>query len=244
MIGGFIVTGTAPKVVAIRGLGPSLAGSGINDLLANPVLEVRGANGSLLFQNDNWQDNSSQAALLNGLGLAPQNPNESGIVATLQAGESYTAIVAGANGGSGVGLVEIYDVNPTANSHLANISTRGFVQTGENVMIGGFILGGSNIATGIVIRGIGPSLAQFGLTNLLADPALELRDSNGALLISNDNWQDDQVSASQLIAHGLAPQDPLESGIFASLSPGAFTAILAGKNSGAGVGLVEIYNVQ
>jgi hypothetical protein len=127
---------------------------------------------------------------------------------------------------------------------LANISTRGFVQAGDNVMIGGFILGGSNQNTGIVVRGIGPSLAQFGLSNVLADPTLELRDSNGALLFSNDDWQNDPAQAAQLSARGLAPQDAKESGIFASLPPGAFTAILAGKNSGTGIGLIEIYNVQ
>jgi len=139
--------------------------------------------------------------------------------------------------------VEVYDANQTANSQLANISTRGFVQTGDNVMIGGFILGGDN-NTGVILRGIGPSLSQSGLSNVLADPTLELRDSNGALLISNDNWQDDPASAAQLIAHGLAPQNSLESGIFRLLPPGAFTAILAGKNGGTGIGLVEIYNVQ
>lgn len=197
----------------------------------------------MLFQNDNWQDDPAQAAQLTSLGLAPQNPNESGIVATLQPGASFTALLAGANGGAGVGLVEIYDVNPTANAQLANISTRGFVRTGDNVMIGGFILGAGNI-TGVVVRGIGPSLAQFDLGNLLADPILELRDSNGALLISNDDWQDDPLQAAQLNAHGLAPQDPKESGIFATLPPGAFTAILAGTSGGTGIGLVEIYNVQ
>ena len=244
LIGGFIVTGTALKQVAIRGLGPSLTGSGLGNVLVDPTLELRDGSGSLLVQNDNWQDNPAHAAQLTGLGLSPQDPNESGLVATLQPGASYTAIVAGANGGSGVGLVEIYDVNPTANSQLANISTRGFVQTGDNVMIGGFILGSGGSGPGIVIRGIGPSLAQFGLSNLLADPALQLRDSNGALLIANNNWQDDPASAAQLSAHGLAPQNSLESGIFGSLPPGAFTAILAGTNAGIGIGLVEIYNVQ
>ena len=185
----------------------------------------------------------AQAAQLTALGLALQDPKESGIVATLQPGASYTAILAGKNGGTGVGLVEVYDTNQAADSQLANISTRGFVQTGNNVMIGGFILGGNN-NTGVVVRGIGPSLAQFGLSPVLADPTLELHDGNGALLISNDDWQDDPVQAAQLSAHGLAPQDPKESGIFASLPPGAFTAILAGKNGGTGIGLVEIYNVH
>jgi hypothetical protein len=232
--------------VAVRGIGPSLAGAGLSDVLADPILELRGANGSLLFQNDNWQDDPTQAAQLTALGLALPDSNESGIVATLLPG-AYTAVLAGKNQGTGIGLVEVYDVNPTANSQLANISTRGFVRTGDNVMIGGFILGGPPQAgnrTVIVIRGIGPSLAQFGLSNLLADPNLELRDSNGALITSNNDWQDDPISAAQLTAHNLAPQNSLESGIFGTFPPGAFTAILSGNNNGIGIGLLEIYNLQ
>jgi hypothetical protein len=151
--------------------------------------------------------------------------------------------VAGKNAGTGIGLVEVYDSDPAANSQLANISSRGFVRDGDKVMIGGFILGGSN-NTQVVARGIGPSLAQFGLSPVLADPILELHDGNGALLVSNDNWQDNSVSASHLSAFELAPQDAAESGIYVSLPPGAFTAILAGKNGGIGLGLVEIYNLR
>jgi hypothetical protein len=243
LIGGFIITGNAPKNVAVRGIGPSLAALGVSDALADPTLELRAANGTLLVQNDNWQDDAASAAQLTALGLALQNPNESGLVATLNPGASYTAILAGKNGGTGVGLVEVYDTNQAADSQLANISTRGFVQTGSNVMIGGFILGGGN-NTQVALRGIGPSLSQFGLSPVLADPTLELHDGNGALLISNDDWQTDPASAAQLSAHGLALQDSKESGIFASLPPGAFTAILAGKNGGTGIGLVEIYNVH
>jgi hypothetical protein len=143
-----------------------------------------------------------------------------------------------------VGLVEIYDTDQGADSQLGNISTRGFVQSGDNVMIGGFILGDSDRGTSVVVRGIGPSLSQSGLSNVLADPTLELRDSNGMLLVVNDNWQDDSASAAQLTARGLAPKNSLESGIFASLPAGAFTAILVGKNGGSGIGLVEIYNVH
>lgn len=146
--------------------------------------------------------------------------------------------------GTGVGLVEVYDTNGQVNAQLANISTRGFVRTGENVMIGGFILGGSGSPTRVVVRGIGPSLAQFGLNPVLADPVLELRDNNEALLISNDNWQDDCASAAQLTANGFALSDPNEPGIFTSLPAGQFTAILACKNGGIGIGLVEIYNRQ
>ena len=241
-IGGFIINGTGPKKVAIRGIGPSLANFGLSDVLADPTLELRDNAGALVAQNDNWQDNSFQAAQLIELGLAPQHPNESGIVATLQPG-AYTALLAGKNQTSGLALVEVYDADATSGSQLANISTRGFVRTGNDVMIGGFILGNSGGSAHVVVRGIGPSLGQFGLNNVLADPTLELRDSNGAILVANDNWQDDLVSAAQLTARGLAPSRSEESGIFASLPAGAFTAILAGKNGGIGLGLVEVYNV-
>jgi len=243
MIGGFIISGSAPKRVALRGIGPSLANSGITDVLADPILELRDSSGVLLLQNDDWRDNAIFEQLT-ALGLGLPHPKESGFVATLPPGASYTAILAGKNGGTGVGLVEVYDTDQGADSQLANISTRGFVQTGDNVMIGGFILGDGGGSTSVAVRGIGPSLSQFGLSNVLADPTLELRDSNGMLLIGNDNWQDDSVSAAHLTARGLAPQDSREAGIFASLPLGAFTAILAGKNGGAGIGLVEIYNVH
>src|SRR5204863_1994975 len=136
---------------------------------------------------------------------------------------------------TGVGLVEIYNTDQAAGAQLANISTRGFVQTGSNVMIGGFILGGSSGNTRVAIRGIGPSLSQSGVSNVLADPTLALHDGNGTTLISNDNWQDDPSSANQLSTHGLALQNNLESGIFITLPPGTFTAILAGRNGGTGV---------
>jgi hypothetical protein len=241
MIGGFIVTGSAPKTVAVRAVGPSLGALGIPDPLADPTLELHASNGSLIITNDNWQDDPSQAAQLNALGLGLSDPRESGLVTTLQPNASYTAIVAGKNNGTGVGLVEIYDVNQGAGSELANISTRGFVLTGSNVMIGGFILGGSG-NTQIAVRGIGPSLSQV-VSPVLADPTLELHDNNGATLAANDNWQDDPVSAGQLSAHGLAPSDPNEAGIFRSLPPGAFTVILAGQSGGTGIGLVEVYDV-
>jgi hypothetical protein len=243
LIGGFIVSGTAPKTVVVRGIGPSLAALGISDALADPTLDLYNSNPTLIAQNDDWQDDAAQALQMTALGLAPQHPDESGIVATLQANRSYTAILAGKNHGSGVGVVEIYDTNPAVDSELANISTRGLVQTGTNVMIGGFILGGASQNTSVIVRGLGPFLSTF-LSPVLADPTLELRDGNGMLLKSNDNWQDDPAQAAQLTAHNLAPTYATESGIFVSLPPGAFTAILAGKNGGTGHGLVEIYNVH
>lgn len=243
LVGGFIVTGKAPKNVAIRGIGPSLADFGISDALADPTLELRAANGALIVQNDNWQDNPAHAAQLTALGLALHHPNESGIVATLQPGTSYTAILAGNNGGTGVGLVEVYDANQAADSQLANISTRGFVQTGNNVMIGGFILGGGGNSAQVAVRGLGPSLLESGLSPVLDDPTLELRDNNGALLMSNDDWQENPTHAAQLSAHGLALPNFRDAGIFAIFPPGAFTVILTGSNGGTGFGLVEIYNV-
>jgi hypothetical protein len=241
MIGGFIITGSAPKRVALRGLGPSLISSGLTGLLADPTLELRDS-ASVLIQNDDWLDGPFGGEELAALGLAPQHTKESGIVATLSPGD-YTVLVAGKNQTSGIGLVEIYDTEAAAASQLANISTRGFVQNGDNVMIGGFILGQGSANAGVVVRGRGPSLGQLGLNNVLADPTLELRDANGALLIANDNWQDNPTSAAQLTARGFALPNSLESGIFASLPPGAFTAVLAGKTGGVGLGLVEIYNV-
>lgn len=242
LIGGFIVTGTAPKDVVVRALGPWLSSVGISDVLADPILELRGPDGSLIATNDNWQDDPSQAAQLTALGLALPHPNEAGLFATLQP-NAYTAVLAGKNNGTGVGLVEVYDMGQTANAQMANISTRGLVQTGSNVMIGGFILGGSSDAH-VVVRGIGPSLADLGLSPVLANPTLELHDGNGALLTSNDNWLEDPAQAEQLTASGLAPTHWQEAGIRALLPPGPFTAILAGQNGGSGIGLIEIYNLH
>jgi hypothetical protein len=241
MIGGFIITGNTPKKVVIRGLGPSLASFGITDFLADPTLELRSSSGALLQQNDNWKD--SQQAEIQAAGLAPSNDRESAMVTTLVPG-NYTALLTGKGGTTGVGTVEVYDANVAADSQLANLSTRGFVQTGNNVMIAGFTLGNGAGSTDIAIRGIGPSLSNAGLSNVLADPTLELRDSNGALLISNDDWQSDPVSAGKLTAHGLALSNSKESGIYTTMAPGQYTAILAGKSSGTGIGLIEIYHVQ
>ena len=244
MIGGFIITGNASKAVVVRGLGPSLTSSNIpaSEVLANPVLELRGPNGNIITQNDDWKD-SPQRAQIEGTIYEPESDLESVIVATLQPG-AYTAILAGKNQTSGVGVVEIYDNNQAADSALANISTRGFVQTQDNVMIGGFILGNNPMSTRIAVRGLGPSLSQFEVTNTLADPTLELHNENGTIMISNDNWQEDPASAAQLTANGLAPQNNLESGIFTTLPPGQFTAVLAGKDGTTGVALIEIYNLK
>jgi len=242
LIAGFIVTGSDQKTVAIRGIGPSLS-QFFNGVLADPTLELHTGN-TTLATNDNWQDDSTQAAQLTANNLAPADPKESGIVATLPPQTAYTAILAGKNGGTGIGVLDMYDISKTANAQLANISSRGFVLTGNNVMIGGFILGGNGTTTQVAVRGLGPSLAQFGLSPLLADPILELHDGNGVVIATNDNWQDDSTQAAALTANNLAPADPNEAAIFIALAPGQWTAILAGKNGGTGIGTVEVYNLH
>jgi len=227
--------------VVLRGLGPSLTRFNLTGLLQDPVIELRQANGSLLLANDNWKD--TQRAQIEGSIYQPTDDRESVILATLQPA-AYTAILSGKGQTSGIGTIEIYDNDAEADAELANISTRAFVQTGDNIVIGGFMLGFGSGNVQVAVRALGPSLTQFGLSNVLADPTLELRDSNGATLASNDDWQSDAVSAAQLTAHGLALPNSKESGIFTSLPPGAFTALLAGKNGGIGIGVVEIYNLH
>ncbi|MEY2489063.1 MAG: hypothetical protein QOC70_1005 [Verrucomicrobiota bacterium] len=240
-IGGFIITGTAPKHVLLRAIGPSLAQSGVPNVLADPVLELHGPGTFVTITNDNWMDDPVQKAAILATGIAPTNNLESAIDATLNPG-AYTAIVRGKNNTSGVALVEAYDLSQAVLAKLANISTRAFVGTGDNIVIAGFTLGGHNGDDEIVVRGLGPSLAAFGVANVLADPTLELRDGNGALLMANNNWQDNPAQMAALIGAGLAPTNPLESAIAATLPPGLYTALLAGLNNGAGVGVVEVYD--
>ena len=238
-IGGFIITGSAPKHVLIRALGPSI--TGVSGVLADPVLELHGPSGFTTVNNDNWMDDPIQKAAILATGIAPTNNLESAIDATLNPG-AYTAVVRGKNNTSGIGLVEVYDLSPAVPAKLANISTRALVGTGNDIVIAGFILGGNSGLTNLVIRGIGPSLTGFGVANALANPTLELRDNNGAVLISNNDWQDDPVQAGQLSAAGLTPANPLESGIAISLSPGTYTALLSGQGNTSGVGVVEVYD--
>jgi len=241
-IGGFIITGNVPKHVVVRALGPSLTGFGFpsSALLADPTLEIHGP-GNFLITNNNWKD--TQQAQIQADGLAPTNDLESAIDATLPPG-NYTAVVRGNAGTAqaGIALVEVYDLNTGVDSKLANISTRAQVGTGGNVVIAGFILGNKVGDDRIVVRGLGPSLSAFGVTNPLQDPTLELRDKNGTLLRSNNDWQDDSTQAAQVTAAGLAPSNTKESAIAATLPPGPYTAILAGLNNGTGIGLVEVYD--
>ena len=241
VIGGFIITGNAPRKMIIRAIGPSLIASGIPDALADPTLELHASGGSLIMANDNWRD--TQEAEIEATGIPPQNDLESAIVLTLPPG-SYTAIIRGRNQGTGVALLEIYDLDRSIDSKVANISTRAFVRTGDNVLIGGFMLGGGS-GQRVIVRAIGPSLTRAGLNNVLADPTLELRDTNGVLISSNDDWKvPDEAPAHVIKIAGLAPTDDRESALIATLAPGPYTAIVAGKNGGIGIGLVEIYNLQ
>ena len=241
VISGFIVTGTTPKRVGVRALGPTLANFGVSGPLADPIIQLNRGDGSLVMVNDNWK-NTQQAEII-AAGLAPSNNNEAALITTLPAG-NYTAIVSGKNGGTGVSLVEVYDLDQAANARLANISTRAPIGTGSNVLIGGFITGNKIGATRVAIRALGPSLQQFGINNPLPDPKLELHDANGALLASNDNWQSDATQAALITSYGLAPPNNLESAIAISLLPGRYTAIVTGANNQTGIGLLEIYDEQ
>jgi hypothetical protein len=209
-------------------------------VLADPTLELRGPDSSLIAANDNWRDNADSAAVLESVGLAPRFDFEAAIVVTLSPG-AYTAIMSGKNGSHGMGLVEVYDLDAAGGSQLVNISTRGLVRTGSQVVIGGFILGGDSGEARVLLRAIGPSLNTAGITNALANPTLELRDSNGVLLQSNDNWKDSQQTAIE--ATGLAPQSDLEATILTTLLPGSYTTIAAGRDGMTGVGLIEVYNL-
>jgi hypothetical protein len=246
-IGGFIITGvvpraainipegTAPKHVLIRAIGPSLAQS-VPDALADPVLELHGPGGFVTVINNNWRDDPAQEVLIAGSGIPPTNDLESAIDAVLNPG-AYTAVVRGNNDTSGVALVEVYDIGGGFLAKLSNISTRAFVSTGDNIVIAGFMLGENTTDARVVVRGI----AAAGVPNPLQDPKLELRDANGALIGSDNDWQDDPVQASEITAVGLEPPRTLDAAIFATLPVGLYTALLAGQDGGTGIGLVEVY---
>jgi hypothetical protein len=241
-IGGFTITGSAPKHVLIRAIGPSLTKFGLDttEVLADPTLEVHGPGAFGTISNNNWRD--SQQAQIKADGLAPTNDLEAAIDATLPPG-AYTAIIRGNGNPAGICLFEVYDLDSVAASKLANLSSRAFVGTGKNVVIAGFVLGNNQGDDHVVVRGLGPSLASFGIANTLADPTLELRDENGTLLVANNDWQDDPTAATEVTAAGLAPTNQKESAISMTLPPGLYTAILAGANNGTGVGTVEVYDL-
>jgi len=230
MIGGFIITGTQLKTVVVRGIGPSL---GIPGALADPIIEVHGPSGELLGSNDNWRDDPNHQHVIDN-GLAPTNESESALWGIINSG-SYTVIVRGKNDSVGIGVFEAYDVDQTADSRLANVSTRGLVRTGDNVLIGGVIVAGQN-SRKVIVRAIGPSLSMAGR---LDDPFLELHDNNGALIVTNDNWRTDQEA--EIIATTIPPSDNRESAIVRDLVPGNYTAVVRGVNNSTGIAVVEAY---
>ena len=236
LFGGFILTGKRTQKVIIRALGPSLS---VQGSLANPTLELHGASG-LIAANDNWK--SRQRAAITATGIPPAHDLESAIVATLPGNNAaYTAIVRGVNATTGIGAVEVYDLDAGDGPKLANISTRGFVQQGDDVLIGGLIVVGGRPAN-VIFRGLGPSLAGAGVNNTLQNPVLALHNSNGARVASNDDWQTDPAAA-EIEASGIAPDDPKESAMLRSLVPGVYTAIVRGVN-GTGIGQVEAYHID
>ena len=242
LIGGFIITGSDPKKVIIRGIGPSLSGVGVT--LQDPMLELHQGTATIAF-NDDWKEHQAE---VEATGVPPTNDLESAIVVTLSPG-AYTAILEGKNNGTGVGVVEVYDLSQAANSKLANISTRGFVDTGNNVMIGGLIVSGG-IGGGsarVIVRAIGPSLGAAGLQNALQDPNLELHDASGTTIASNDNWKirpDGSSQQGEIEATAIPPTSDLESALVQTLGPGNYTAIVRGANNTTGIAVVEAYTLQ
>ena len=242
VIAGFIITGTGGKSVVIRGLGPSLAAAGIQGALQDPILELHYP-GGFVNTNDNWKD--TQASAIQGTGLAPKDDRESAFSYNLAPG-AYTVVMKGKNNGTGIGLIEVYDVDGSPACQLANISTRGHVGIGDDVLIGGFILGGNGAR--VLVRALGPSLAKAGITGVLSDPDLSLRNGNGTEIAFNGVWgltySVDDTNPDQIRATGIPPSDQNEAAIVATLPAGNYTAIVQGNNGATGVGLVEVYNLQ
>jgi len=242
LIGGFIITGTDPKKIIIRGIGPSL--SGVGAVLQNPTLELHQGNVTIAT-NDDWKEHQTEVEATT---IPPTNDFESAIVITLNPG-AYTAVLAGKDNGTGVGVVEVYDLAPAANSKLANISTRGFVDSGSNVMIGGLIVDGGTFGgfARVILRAIGPSLAASGIQGVLPDPSLELRDASGAIIASNDNWKTRSDGSSQqgeIEATSVPPPNDAESALVQNLAPGNYTAIVRGTGNTTGIAVVEAYTLQ
>ena len=241
LIGGFIVTGPAgsTKQVLVRGIGPSLTALGVSGALDDPVLDLHNSS-TTIATNDNWkiaENGQSQQAAIEATTIPPTNDLESAILMNLAPG-SYTAILRGASGGTGIGLVEVYDLTASDTTKMVNISTRGRVNTGDDVMIGGLIVTGANPSR-VIVRAIGPSLTGAGVADALQDTVLELHDPEGALVTTNDNWKDD--NQAEIEATSVPPTDDRESAIVATLYPANYTAIVRGKDDTTGVGLVEVY---
>jgi hypothetical protein len=236
-IAGFIVSGNVPKKVIIRGVGPSLTGL-VPNPLPNPTLQLNRDN-TALTTNDDWRD--TQQTEIQNSGLAPTHNLESAIIRTLDPG-NYTAVLRDKNNASGIGVVQVYDLETSADAKLANISTRAFIEPGDNVLFAG-IIGGGNGQPRVLITGRGPSLVPFGVSNAISDPFLELHDKNGALIASNNDWQSDQKDA--IAATGVAPPHSKESALLVTLLPAEnYSAIVKDANGAAGVALVEVYHLQ
>ena len=240
LIGGFVVSGTKPKNMVLRALGPSLSGFGLSDVLSDPVLKVYDHSGTLIAINDNWQSDPQHFVVASN-GLAPERLSESAIARSLAPG-AYTVIVSGKDATPGIGLVELYDISAQANSKFENISTRGSVGTQDNILISGFIIGDVDSAT-VVVRALGPTLAAYGVSGVLSDPTLTIYDSHGSIIASNDNWQDDP-NASLVEKNGLTPANASESALVLHLPAGKYTAVVRGANDGTGVGLAEVYTLH
>jgi uncharacterized delta-60 repeat protein len=239
LIAGFIIEGSENKTILLRGIGPSLASFGVPAPLADPTLYLLDHTGALIAANDNWK--ATQQAQIQATGLAPSNNFEAAILVTLSPG-AYTALVQGKAMTTGIALAQVYDVDPNANSRPTNLSARAFVGTGNDVLIGGTIIGGNaGSLLRVLVRALGPSLASAGVTTPLADPTLSLRDANGNVIASNDNWKNSQQAA--IAATGKAPPNDSESAILGLLAPGNYTAIVAGKNGTTGVALIEFYSL-
>jgi hypothetical protein len=238
-IAGFVIGGSEPKNLLIRGLGPTLTKLGITDVMQNPTLELHDSSGSLIATNDDWK-NTQQAAIA-ATRLEPANDSESAILATLQPG-SYTVVQTGGSGGTGAGLLEIYNLDPVATSTLVNMSTRGRVLPGNGALIAGCSVDGGSGAKNVLVRALGPSLTARGVNGALADPILTLYDGNGNVITANDNWKDSQQEAIEDSA--LQPPDDFEAAIFTTLTTGSYTAIVTGKNGNNGIALLEVYATQ
>ena len=240
LIGGVIITGSVSKRVLLRGLGPSLTDAGLSDVLADPMLELRDQNGNLIIANDDWED--TQPDQIDDTGIAPEDAREAAIIGDLLAPDRYTAILRGSGNGTGVGLIEVYDLSPNSGSLLANISTRGFVEAEDRALIGGFIVGGATTDGRVIVRAISPSLGDEDVENPLADPVLQLHSSaNGSVIAENDNWK--QTQRSLIEQTGVPPPHDLESAIVAELPAGAYTALIRGQSGAVGTALVEVYDL-
>jgi len=233
-IAGFIINGSGTKQVLIRGIGPSVLGL----TLADPTLELRDGAGTLLLSNNDWRE--TQETQIQATGLQPGNDRESAILATLSPG-NYSAVFAGNKDGTGLGVVEIYGLSGSA--QLANISTRASVGTGNNVLIAGMIVQAVTSGPKVAIRALGPSLTQYGISGAMQDPTLELKDSNGASMATNNNWGEVAQQAAEIQAAGMAPSDYRESVILANLAPGNYSAVLQGASGTTGVATVEVYKI-